>query len=64
MLHQNQLAIVFATYDYKAQQAGDLDLSKGDKLAVVEHLSEDWWKGYKSDSSPEKLGYSHPIMLR
>lgn len=45
-----------ATYDYKAQQAGDLDLSKGDKLAVVEHLSEDWWKGYKSDSSPEKTG--------
>ncbi|KAL6453077.1 PIN3 [PSI+] inducibility protein 3 [Candida maltosa Xu316] len=45
-----------ATYDYKAQQSGDLDLSKGDKLAITEHLSEDWWKGYKRGSGPEKTG--------
>ncbi|RCK57758.1 [PSI+] inducibility protein 3 [Candida viswanathii] len=45
-----------ATYDYSAQQDGDLDLRKDDKLAIVEHLSEDWWKGYKSTSGPEKTG--------
>ena len=50
------LGYCIATYDYKAQQDGDLDLIKDDKLAIVEHLSEDWWKGYKSSSGPEKTG--------
>ncbi|KAG5419258.1 PIN3 [Candida metapsilosis] len=45
-----------ASFDYAAQEPDDLNLSKGDKLAVVEHLSEDWWKGYKAGSSPEKAG--------
>lgn len=45
-----------ALFDYAAQEPDDLSLSKGDKLAVVEHLSEDWWKGYKTGSTPEKAG--------
>ncbi|KAI3404273.1 PIN3 [Candida oxycetoniae] len=45
-----------AMYDYKAQEADDLTLYKGDKLGVVEHLSEDWWKGFKSGESRDKMG--------
>ncbi|KAI5950612.1 PIN3 [Candida margitis] len=45
-----------ASFEYNAQEPDDLNLSKGDKLAVVEHLSEDWWKGYKVGSTPEKAG--------
>lgn len=36
-----------ASYDYDAQELGDLALQKDDRIAVVEHLSPDWWKGYK-----------------
>lgn len=43
-----------ALFDYSSQEAGDLNLTKGDKIAVVEHMSEDWWKGYKKGS--EKPG--------
>lgn len=45
-----------ATYDYQAQEGEDLELSKGDKIAVIEHLSEDWWKGYKKGSSQKEAG--------
>ncbi|CAI5758562.1 unnamed protein product [Candida verbasci] len=45
-----------AIYDYKAQEHDDLTLSKGDKIAVIEHLSEDWWKGYKSGMNSDKSG--------
>jgi len=34
-----------ALYDYKSQEPGDLQLHKGDKIEITEHLSEDWWKG-------------------
>lgn len=44
-----------AIYDYSAQEADDLSFSKNDKLAVVEHLSSDWWKGYKK-SDPSRIG--------
>ena len=43
-------------YDYNAQEAGDLELKKDDKVAVLEHLSEDWWKGYRSGTSPADAG--------
>lgn len=45
-----------ALYDYKSQEKGDLELSKNDKVAVVEHLSKDWWKGYKSGANPSSAG--------
>lgn len=34
-----------AIYDYKSQEPGDLEFSKGAKIKVVEHLSQDWWRG-------------------
>lgn len=49
------LSFCKSMYDFQAQQLEDLNLKKGDKIAVVEHLSEDWWKGYKSDE-PSKIG--------
>lgn len=36
-----------AVYNYDAQELGDLGLVKDDRIAVLEHLSPDWWKGYK-----------------
>lgn len=43
-------------YDYNALESGDLDLKKDDKVAVLEHLSEDWWKGYRRGTSPADAG--------
>lgn len=34
-----------AIYDYAPQQSDDLKLSKGDKVTVLEKLSDAWWKG-------------------
>lgn len=45
-----------ALYDFPAQQPEDLNLRKDDKIAIVEHLSEDWWKGYKNGGDPDKAG--------
>lgn len=36
-----------ALFNYDAQELGDLGLVKDDRIAVLEHLSPDWWKGYK-----------------
>lgn len=36
-----------ASYNYDAREKDDLSLEKGDRIAVLEHLSPDWWKGYK-----------------
>ncbi|KAK6463072.1 hypothetical protein DFJ63DRAFT_103256 [Scheffersomyces coipomensis] len=41
-------------YDFQAQQKEDLELKKGEKVIVTEHLSADWWKGYRKGSDPEK----------
>lgn len=43
-----------ALYDYKPQQAEDLELHVGDKLRVIEHLSADWYKG--ENLSSKKIG--------
>lgn len=45
-----------ASYDYQSDQNGDLALKEGDKIAIVEHMSEDWWKGYKKGDHPDKPG--------
>lgn len=34
-----------AIYDYAPQQSDDLKLSRGDKVAVLEKVSDAWWKG-------------------
>lgn len=43
-------------YAYDAQQPGDLALNKDDLVAVVEHLSPDWWKGYKKIEDVDRAG--------
>lgn len=45
-----------ASFNYEPQQEGDLSLRKDDKIAVVEHLSPDWWKGYRQGENPDKAG--------
>lgn len=45
-----------ALYDYAAQEPDDLALKKDDKIAVIEHLLEDWWKGYPRHSGPDAVG--------
>lgn len=44
-----------ALYNYDAQELGDLRLAKDDRVAVIEHLSPDWWKGYKLED-PQTTG--------
>lgn len=43
-------------YDYNAQEREDLQLRKNDKVVVVEHLSSDWWKGYRRNEDPQSAG--------
>lgn len=50
------LGFAKAIYDYSSQEKDDLALSKGDKLVIVEHLSSDWWKGYKKGQSASSAG--------
>ncbi|CUM67665.1 uncharacterized protein PRCAT00005367001 [Priceomyces carsonii] len=45
-----------ALYDYQAQESGDLNLHKDEKVAILEHLSEDWWKGYKKGEGRDRAG--------
>ncbi|KAK8438852.1 protein that induces appearance of [PIN+] prion when overproduced [Candidozyma auris] len=45
-----------ALYNYEPQEKDDLRLVRDDKLAVVEHLSSDWWKGYKQGEGPDRAG--------
>lgn len=45
-----------ALYDYQSSTNGDLELKEGDRIAITEHLSEDWWKGYKKGDHPDKPG--------
>ncbi|KAK7681200.1 hypothetical protein QCA50_015816 [Cerrena zonata] len=45
-----------ALFDYQAHEADDLSFKKDEKLAVLEHLSEDWWKGFKQNEGPNRAG--------
>lgn len=45
-----------ALYDFESREMGDLSLKKGDKLAVIEELSADWWRGYKQGQSAKDAG--------
>lgn len=55
-LQSKALGYCKAIYDYQAQEGEDLGLKKDDIIAVVEHLSEDWWKGYKKGTSANAAG--------
>ena len=45
-----------ASFSYESSESGDLKLEKGDLIAVLEHLSPDWWKGYKKGTLPAQAG--------
>lgn len=54
------LGVYKASYDYKPQGEGELDISEGDILYVLEKSTEDdWWKAKKkatSDNDDEPTG--------
>ncbi|XBW34584.1 hypothetical protein QEN19_000147 [Hanseniaspora menglaensis] len=45
---ENEYAEVL--YDFDPQQNGDLGLKKGDKIIILEKLSQDWFKGKDKDN--------------
>ncbi|CAK7897516.1 [PSI+] inducibility protein 3 [[Candida] anglica] len=45
-----------ALFAYNGSEADDISLLKGDRIAVLENLSEDWWKGYRKGESPQSAG--------
>jgi hypothetical protein len=39
-------------YDFAAEQPGDLSLSPGEKITILDDTDESgWWKGRKADGS-------------
>lgn len=48
---QNNKQYVIALYDLEAQQEGDLDIRKNDRIEVLERTNDtmDWWKGRIGD---------------
>lgn len=38
-----------ALYDYEGTDAEDLRLQQGEKVALVQKVSEDWWRGRAAD---------------
>ncbi|KAK5086766.1 protein that induces appearance of [PIN+] prion when overproduced [Lithohypha guttulata] len=39
------MAIASALYAYKPTDAGDLALQQNDRIQVIEHMNNDWWRG-------------------
>lgn len=48
--HEEVLGFYEAEYDYEPQQAEDVRLRAGDKVQVLAHLSDEWWRGRVSSS--------------
>ncbi|GAB7341451.1 hypothetical protein MBLNU457_7690t1 [Dothideomycetes sp. NU457] len=49
------LAHATALYAYRGEDAGDLELQAGDKIAVTEYMNAEWWKGVSSRSGAEGI---------
>ncbi|KAJ9659524.1 protein that induces appearance of [PIN+] prion when overproduced [Neophaeococcomyces mojaviensis] len=39
------LSVALALYSYTPTDAGDLALQQNDRIQVVEHMNNDWWRG-------------------
>ncbi|KAI1610073.1 SH3 domain-containing protein [Exophiala viscosa] len=39
------LCVATALYAYSPTDAGDLALQQGDRIQVIEHMNNDWWRG-------------------
>lgn len=50
------LQVVYAKYNYEAQQSDELSLVKGDKVSVVEKSSDGWWRG-RNDANSGHVGW-------
>ena len=49
------LAYASATYQYNAQDAGDLALQPNDKVVVTEYMNNEWWKGRNERTGMEGI---------
>lgn len=49
------LAHATALYAYRGDDAGDLELQAGDKIAVTEYMNAEWWKGVSSRTGAEGI---------
>lgn len=49
------LAYASATYQYNAQDAGDLALMPNDKVVVTEYMNNEWWKGRNERTGQEGI---------
>lgn len=49
------LAQASALYQYNAQDAGDLALGPGDRIAVTEYMNAEWWKGRNERTGQEGI---------
>lgn len=49
------LAQASALYQYNAQDAGDLALMPGDRIAITEYMNAEWWKGRNERTGQEGI---------
>jgi len=49
------LAHATALYAYAGEDAGDLELQAGDRIAVVEYMNAEWWKGRSARTGQEGI---------
>ncbi|KAJ5692534.1 hypothetical protein N7462_001957 [Penicillium macrosclerotiorum] len=49
------LAIASALYAYTPTDPGDLALSPNDRIQVIEHMNDDWWRGRNERTGQEGI---------
>ncbi|EXJ73851.1 uncharacterized protein A1O5_03613 [Cladophialophora psammophila CBS 110553] len=49
------LSIASALYAYTPTDAGDLALQQGDRIQVLEHMNNDWWRGRNERTNLEGI---------
>ncbi|CAH2350845.1 hypothetical protein CLIB1423_02S06458 [[Candida] railenensis] len=54
--HKSPIGYCKVLNDYIAERQEDISISKGEKIAIVEQLSGDWYVGYKKNGSDTDMG--------
>ena len=44
------------TFDFDAQQEGDLHMGTGDSIVVLDQSGGDWWTGYAANDPQQAVG--------